>query len=46
MPQCRFLPLRMKKAGLLTVHTCSHIMAQAIQRLYPGTKLAIVSGHR
>ena len=22
-------------------HTCSHIMAQAIQRLYPGTKLAI-----
>ncbi len=22
-------------------HTCSHIMAQAVQRLYPGTKLAI-----
>ena len=22
-------------------HTCSHVMAQAICRLYPGTKLAI-----
>lgn len=22
-------------------HTCSHILAQAVQRLYPGTKFAI-----
>ncbi len=30
------------KEGLLTLrHTCAHIMAQALQHLYPGIKLAI-----
>lgn len=30
------------KEGLFTLrHTCSHILAQALQHLYPGTKFAI-----